>query len=133
MMDQGERIPLWMALGRGITGRCPNCGKGRMLHRYVKVHPICSACGEELHHHRADDFPAYLVIAIVGHIVMPLLLWTEIHFAPAYWVHMAIWLPLTLGLALALLPLVKGGIIALQWHIGMHGFETSKRVRPVQS
>lgn len=126
-MGQDGQVSLWLALARGLLGRCPNCGKGRMLHRYLKVHPTCSACGEELHHHRADDFPAYLVVAIVGHIVMPLLLWTEIHFAPDYWVHMAIWLPLTLGLALGLLPLVKGAIIALQWHIGMHGFETSKR------
>jgi uncharacterized protein (DUF983 family) len=123
------RTPLILDLWRGIRCRCPSCGKGRMLHGYLKVHPTCAACGEELHHHRADDFPAYLVIAIVGHVVMPLLLWTEIHYAPAYWVHMAIWLPLTLFLALSLLPVVKGAIIALQWHIGMHGFETSKRAQ----
>jgi len=123
---------LFLDLWRGILGRCPNCGKGRMLHRYLKVHSTCSACGEELHHQRADDFPAYLVVAIVGHTVMPLLLWTEINYAPPYWVHMAIWLPLTLVLALVLLPLVKGAIIALQWHIGMHGFETSKRARTAE-
>ncbi|MCD6073649.1 MAG: hypothetical protein K0Q70_532 [Rhodospirillales bacterium] len=128
-MTETVQISLATALWRGIRGRCPNCGDGRLLHKYLKVHPTCSSCAEELHHHRADDFPAYLVVAIVGHIVMPLLLWTEIRFAPEYWVHMSIWLPLTLFLALSLLPIVKGGIIALQWHIGMHGFETSKRAR----
>lgn len=128
-MPEPEQTPFFRDLWRGIRGRCPNCGKGHLLHKYLKVHESCSMCGEELHHHRADDFPAYLVVAIVGHIVMPSLLWVEIHFAPPYWVHMAIWLPLTLVLALGLLPLVKGAIVALQWHIGMHGFEASKRLR----
>ena len=128
-MTHAAPTSLTTAVWRSVRGRCPNCGQGRMLHKYLKVHPTCASCGEELHHQRADDFPAYLVVAIVGHIVMPLLLWTEIRFQPDYWVHMAIWLPLTLFLALGLLPIVKGGIIALQWHIGMHGFETSKRAR----
>lgn len=127
------KTSLARCLWRGVRGRCPNCGTGDLLHNYLKVHPVCSACGEELHHHRADDFPAYLVIAIVGHIVMPALLWTEIHYAPDYWVHMSIWLPLTLVLALALLPRVKGGIVALQWHIGMHGFSISKRARSIRA
>jgi uncharacterized protein (DUF983 family) len=128
-MTETVETSLAKAIWRGVRGRCPNCGQGRLLHKYLKVHPTCASCGEELHHHRADDFPAYLVVAIVGHIVLPSLLWTEIYFAPAYWVHMAIWLPLTLLLALALLPIVKGGIVALQWHIGMHGFEIAKRAR----
>jgi uncharacterized protein (DUF983 family) len=128
-MTETAQTSLAIALWRGVRGRCPNCGKGRLLHKYLKVPPTCSFCAEELHHHRADDFPAYLVVAIVGHIVLPLLLWVEIRFAPDYWVHMAIWLPLTIFLSLVLLPIVKGGIIALQWHIGMHGFETSKRAR----
>ena len=29
----------------------------------------CDACGQAFHHHRADDFPAYIVIFLVGHVV----------------------------------------------------------------
>ncbi len=59
------------AVWRGFRGRCPACGEGRVFRAFLKVNDACPRCGEELHHHRADDFPAYLVIAIVGHILVP--------------------------------------------------------------
>ena len=121
--------PLKTALWRGLTGRCPNCGNGRMFRRFLKVADGCDVCGEELHHQRADDFPAYLVIVIVGHLVVPLVLHVEMTYQPAYWVHAAMFLPLTLVLALLLLQPVKGAVVALQWHAGMHGFEEAKKLR----
>src|SRR5687768_4933208 len=119
----GSAVPLKTALRRGLTGRCPHCGKGRLFRAFLKVADQCDVCGEELHHQRADDFPAYLVIVIVGHLVVPLVLHVEMAYQPAYWIHAVIFLPLTLALALALIQPVKGAVIALQWHAGMHGFE----------
>jgi uncharacterized protein (DUF983 family) len=100
-----------------------------MFRAFLKVSDNCSACGEELHHHRADDFPAYCVIFIVGHLIVPLVLSVETHFAPSYWVHLAIWPPAILALSLGLLQPVKGAIVALQWRLGMHGFADAKRAR----
>ena len=117
------------ALWRGFRGRCPACGEGRMFRAYLKVDDNCPTCGEELHHHRADDFPAYLVIVIVGHILVPIVLAVETNFSPAIWVHWALWLPLTLGMTLGLLQPVKGAVVAIQWFGGMHGFETAKKAR----
>ena len=117
------------AMLRGFRCRCPACGEGKLFRAFLKVDDTCPACGEELHHHRADDFPAYLVIVIVGHIVVPLVLAVETHIAPSYWIHLALWLPLTLGLSLSLLQPVKGTVVALQWFLGMHGFEHARHVR----
>jgi uncharacterized protein (DUF983 family) len=117
------------AMIRGFRCRCPACGEGRLFRAFLKVNDNCPACSEELHHHRADDFPAYLVIVIVGHIVVPLMLAVETNFAPAYWIHLAMWLPLTLGLSLGLLQPVKGTVVALQWFLGMHGFEPARAAR----
>lgn len=100
-----------------------------MFGTFLKVADSCPECGEELHHHRADDFPAYLVILIVGHIIVALALTVETVFAPPYWVHLAILLPATLGLSLGLLQPVKGTIVAIQWAAGMHGFEEAKKTR----
>jgi len=80
-------------------------------------------------YHRADDFPAYLVIILVGHIVVPLAMWIEIAYSPAYWLQAAIGLPLIVGLAIGLLQPMKGAVVALQWHMGMHGFAESKFAR----
>lgn len=124
-----SNVSLSTALGRGFRCKCPACGKGSLFARFLKIVPACSACGEEMHHHRADDFPAYLVILIVGHIIVPSQLLTEQYFEPPMWVHLAIWLPLTLVMTLSLLQPVKGVIVALQWHMGMHGFADSKKAR----
>ncbi|MDP1751267.1 MAG: DUF983 domain-containing protein [Reyranella sp.] len=115
---------------RGLLGRCPACGEGHLFRAFVKVADACEKCGEPLHHHRADDFPAYLTIILVGHLVVPLAMYVEIAFMPSYWAHAAIWLPLVLVLSLGLLQPLKGLIVAMQWHMGMHGFAEAKQARP---
>lgn len=62
--------PLGQAVGRGICCRCPRCGEGALYRSFVKTVDTCQVCGEAIHHHRADDFPAYLVLFIVGHIMV---------------------------------------------------------------
>jgi uncharacterized protein (DUF983 family) len=111
------------SLRRGFSGRCPCCGQGRMFQAFLKVRDRCEVCGEELFHHRADDFPPYLVIVIVGHIVVSMILLVEVEFAPPLWLEMTIWPLVTAALALALLQPVKGAVVALQWSLRMHGFE----------
>jgi uncharacterized protein (DUF983 family) len=115
---------------RGFRGRCPACGKGSMFRKFLKVNDACPECGEELHHQRADDFPAYLVIVIVGHILVPIILAVETEFAPAYWIHALLWGPAVIGMTLGLIQPVKGAVIAMQWFLGMHGFEESRRRAP---
>ena len=117
----GRSIP--QAMLRGFLGRCPHCGRGKLFRAFLKVADECPACGEDFRHQQADDAPAYFVILIVGHIVVPLALAVESAFAPPYWVQLAIWLPMTVGLALALLQPFKGTIVAWQWAYRMHGFE----------
>ena len=112
-----------LAILRGLARRCPSCGVGHPFAGYLKVRD-CPHCGEALGHIRADDFPPYLTIAIVGHIVVPLLLVSERFLAPPTWLQLSIAVPVTLGLTLALLPRVKGAILGLMWHLGLRGDET---------
>jgi uncharacterized protein (DUF983 family) len=87
------------------------------------VNYACSVCGEELHHHRADDAPPYFVMLIVGHIVVGAALGVEVAFAPDLRLQMIFWPLLALLLSLWLLPRVKGALIGLQWALRMHGFD----------
>ncbi|HEY0303225.1 MAG TPA: DUF983 domain-containing protein [Rhizomicrobium sp.] len=114
---------------RGLLGRCPNCGKGHLFRAFLKVADRCPVCGEEFHHHRADDFPAYLVIVIVGHIVVAMVLAVEAAYSPPLWVHALLWGPLTFALALALIQPIKGAVVAFQWQHGMEGFAPAKKLR----
>ncbi|HEY1709810.1 MAG TPA: DUF983 domain-containing protein [Rhizomicrobium sp.] len=119
--------PLKSELLRGVLGRCPHCGKGHMFRAFLKVADRCDACGEELFHHQADDFPAYLVIVLVGHVIVALVLWAEATRAFSAWSEMVVFLPLTVLLSLALLQPFKGAVVAMQWRMGMHGFGAARR------
>ena len=110
------------AMRKGLRCRCPKCGEGRLFSSFLTIAPACEHCGEEFHHHRADDLPAYLVIVIVGHIVIGAFMGIEATSTLSTWQHLAIWAPLTVVMALAMLRPVKGAIVGLQWALYMHGF-----------
>lgn len=121
-LGEVEERQTWPAVLRGWRRTCPCCGKGPLLKSYLKVNDTCAVCREELHHHRADDGPAYLTIFFVGHLMAPLL-----HFSYATWRPE----PLTLftifavgcvALSLYLLPRLKGAMIGYQWARGLGGF-----------
>jgi len=114
--------PVWTAMKRGFLGRCPHCGEGKLFRAFVKPVDRCAVCGEEMFHHRADDLPAYLDIAIVGHVVLGGFMGVEMTSNWSMWQHLAVWVPVTLILALGLLQPIKGAVIGLQWAFYMHGF-----------
>lgn len=114
---------VWTALKRGLRGRCPRCGQGKLFCAFLKVANHCEVCGLDYTPHRADDLPAYLVIVIVGHLLVPTILWIETDYSPPVPLQLAIYLPLTLVLSLALLQPVKGAVVGMQWALRMHGFD----------
>lgn len=113
---------VWPAMVLGMRQLCPACGQGRLYGKYLKVAHSCGACSQELHHQRADDAPPYFTMSIVAHVVVAGILIAERLYAPPTWVHLAIWLPMTVLLSLWLLPRVKGALVGLQWALRMHGF-----------
>lgn len=127
MSETRSTTPLLQDLSRGLRCRCPNCGEGNLFKAYLKSVEHCSVCNEEYHHHRADDLPAYFAIMIVGHIIVTAAIWVERHYQPDYWIHILLWLPLSVAITLAILQPIKGAAIAIQWRIGMHGFKNSRK------
>jgi uncharacterized protein (DUF983 family) len=118
-----ERRDVWTALKRGFRGRCPRCGEGKLFRAFLKVDDHCANCGQDFSGHRADDLPAYLVIIIVGHIVVPLALMIETNYSPPVALQLAVYLPITFIASLALLQPVKGAVVGVQWALRMHGFD----------
>jgi uncharacterized protein (DUF983 family) len=124
-----EQRPLRPALRRGWARRCPNCGTGPMLKGYLSVRASCPACGEDLHHHRADDGPAYLAILITGHLMAPALFLAFTLFRPDPLLLASIFTIGCVALSLYLLPRLKGLIVAVQWAKRMHGFAAPDAAR----
>jgi len=110
---------LWSAIGRGLLCRCPACGESRMFNGYLRVVPECRNCGAPLGLARADDAPPYFTIFVVGHIVIPLMMYVDRVREPSVAVMTAIFVPMTLILALVLLRPIKGGTVGLMVNLNM--------------
>jgi uncharacterized protein (DUF983 family) len=121
--DHDEIRSVGRSLGRGFRRCCPRCGTGPLMRGYLKVRDECALCGEALHHHRADDGPAYLTILIVGHLMAPLILWAFTTFRPDPIILATIFSVGCVTISLWLLPRLKGMIVGFQWAKRMHGFD----------
>ena len=108
------------AVMRGFAAKCPACGTGSAFSGFLTVADECSHCGEPLHHHRADDFPAYLNILIVGHV----LIGASIFFLSIMemWQAVVVVCALALIMCFALMRPLKGMVVGVQWALRLHGF-----------
>jgi uncharacterized protein (DUF983 family) len=111
--------PLGTALGRGLLCRCPSCGRTRIFNGYLTVVGACSNCGAPLGAARADDAPPYFTILIVGHIVIPLMLFTQRDYDPSTLTLTLVFVPLTIALVLGLLRPIKGATVGLMLRLNM--------------
>jgi len=103
------------AVATGLTGRCPRCGQGRLFKGFLEVAPACDVCGLDLKFADSGDGPAVFVTLFAGFFVLGLALWVELNYEPPMWVHIVIFLPLTLIVCIGMLRPLKGLLVALQY------------------
>ena len=104
----------------GLTCRCPRCGEGRLFSGFLKVAPRCAVCGLDFAFADSGDGPAVFVIFVVAPVVVILAFIVDALFHPAPWMHLLIWIPVTILLTLALLRPFKATLLALQYQRGAH-------------
>ena len=121
MSGEDERNTRQAAI-RGFMLRCPSCGVGKTLHKYLKVRDKCSHCGIALHHAKVDDGPAYFTLMVVVAIIFPLFAVIYYNSDPNPLVVALSLMSAATALALWLLPRMKGVFIGLQWAARLHGF-----------
>jgi uncharacterized protein (DUF983 family) len=100
---------------RGLRGRCPCCGTGKLFYRYLKVEPVCQTCGHDLDRYPADDGPAYFTVLIVGHVVIVpfLILCGPLIWKAPLWILVPSALTIVGAITLAALPIIKGAVVGL--------------------
>src|SRR5262245_55028694 len=96
-----EQRSVGRAVMNGLRLPRPHSGKADLFGSSLKLADKCDACGERLFHHRADDFPPYLTIVVVGHIIVFLMLELSFHYEIEPWIYLV-----TLGPAALILPLL---------------------------
>jgi uncharacterized protein (DUF983 family) len=99
----------------GLLGRCPSCGKGRLFQGFLTLRPRCENCGLDFSFVDSADAPAFFIMFFSGFVVAGSALAVEVLYAPPYWVHALLWVPLILITTLLPLRPMKGLMIALQY------------------
>jgi uncharacterized protein (DUF983 family) len=114
------------ALLRGAKGRCPRCGEAALFRKWLKPVDRCGHCKQDWSVQQADDFPAYIGIFVVGHLLAPVVI-AMISGGISAWLTLAIILPVSVVMLLAMLQPTKGAVIAFLWWHGIGAFRQERR------
>jgi uncharacterized protein (DUF983 family) len=115
MIPEGDFSPPPSPFVCGLTASCPRCGQGKLFAGFFALAKRCGNCGLDFGFADSGDGPAVFVSLIGGFLVLGAALWTELLYEPPFWVHLVIFLPLTLIVCLGLLRPLKALLIALQY------------------
>lgn len=116
------------ALLRGLRGICPRCGAAPLFRKWLKPVETCAHCGQDWSIQQADDFPAYIGIFVVGHLLAPIVIAMIGTYALSAWLTLAIILPVAVVMLLAMLQPTKGAVIAFLWWFGIGAFVQERRI-----
>lgn len=119
------------ALLRGARSTCPRCGEAKLFRKWIKPVDTCANCGQDWSVQQADDFPAYIGIFIVGHLLAPVVIAMIGTFGFSAWATLAIILPVATILLIVMLQPTKGAVIAFLWWWGIGAF-VQERPAPVE-
>jgi uncharacterized protein (DUF983 family) len=117
---RGASAPLPDPFVAGLKCRCPRCGEGALFQGYLKLRTSCQNCGLDLSFAEGSEGPAVFVIFIVGFLVVGAAALTGVVVDLHPLLHLALWIPATIILSLALLRPFKGVMIALHYRNIVH-------------
>ncbi|HWK36903.1 DUF983 domain-containing protein [Sphingomonas sp.] len=98
-----------------LKGLCPRCGASTLFEGPVKFAPRCRGCGLDFSTFNVGDGPAAFITLGIGAVVVILALATDFTIRPPLWVHMLLWIPLTLAGVVGALRVAKGALIASEY------------------
>jgi len=98
-----------------IKGLCPRCGAPGLFEGFLRFAPKCRACGLDFAAFNVGDGAAAFLILIIGAVVSLFAIIVELKWSPPWWLHLMLWLPLTLILTVGSLRIAKGVLIALEY------------------
>ncbi|WP_076072231.1 DUF983 domain-containing protein [Sphingomonas montana] len=102
-------------IAAGLKGLCPRCGARTLFAGVARFAPVCPNCGLEFAKFHVDDGPAAFLTLGIGTLVTIAAITLELTVSPPFWVHFAIWTPVTLLSVVASLRVAKGMLILAEY------------------
>jgi uncharacterized protein (DUF983 family) len=82
---------------------------------FARFAASCRACGLDFTAFNVGDGPAAFLTLGIGALVTGLAIALELISTPPWWVHVLIWLPLTVAMVMGSLRYSKGALLALEY------------------
>ena len=102
-------------LRTALIGACPRCGARTLFASPIGFAKSCCKCDLDFEQFDVGDAAAPFLIFLVGTVVVVGAIWLELSRSPPWWVHVLVWVPLTLALTLAALRFAKALLVALEY------------------
>lgn len=99
----------------GLAGKCPRCGRGKLFDGYLSVAKSCQSCGLSYVFADSGDGAAWFVMLFTCVVGVGSILGFEIAYAPPFWTHFLLAIPVLILMPLILLRPVKGFLLCQQW------------------
>ena len=100
---------------RRAGGLCPRCGAKTLFAGFIAFAPRCANCGLDFLQFNVGDGPTVFLTMGIGTLVTVLAVVVELLFSPPTWLHVMLWLPLTLGGVAVSLRFTKALLLALEY------------------
>ena len=101
--------PVWRA---ALFATCPECGAPGLFEGAARFRERCPACGLDYSRYNVGDGPAAFLTLIVGALIIVLALLLDAAVRPPIWVHVILWVPLTVVAVVYGLRVGKAALLA---------------------
>jgi uncharacterized protein (DUF983 family) len=99
-----------------LLGLCPRCGARTLFAGLTRFADRCRACGLDLTRFNVGDGPAAFLTLGIGAIVVVLAVWLQLSVEPPWWLHVVLWVPLTVGGVILGLRVAKAALLQSEYH-----------------
>ena len=99
----------------GLRGLCPRCGAKTLFAGFARFAATCRACQLDFSAFNVGDGPAAFLTLAIGALITGLAIALELSASPPWWLHVLLWLPLTVAAVLGSLRFAKGVLLALEY------------------
>lgn len=102
-------------LAAAFFGSCPKCGARTLFSGPVNFSDKCSNCDLDYSAFNVGDGPAAFITLIVGTLIIVMALTIELSWHPPFWLHIILWVPLTVIMTMLSLRSAKGILLILEY------------------
>jgi len=100
-----------------LTCSCPRCGRGKLFAGLIRLRDRCPACGLDYSKMDVGDGFTVPILMVLGFMIVGGAIWVDFTFTPPLWLHLVIWPPVTLVLAVTMTRYLKSFLAVQQYHV----------------